>query len=398
MAQEIRRLVENASAEDPFLDATPAAARELAPGQVLCERFELLRLVGEGGMGQVWAADDRRLSETIAVKTIQRGLAGEGDGLKRLQRELQLARRIGHAHVCRVFELFEDTTFSPSRVFVTMELLEGETLASRLRREGRLVPAEALRFFQQIVSGLDAVHAAGVVHRDLKPSNIMLSTDAATGQERAVVMDFGLARALDRPFHVSGTAGDADLTRTGQAMGTFEYMAPEQVRAEPATAVTDVYALGLILFEMLDGQPPFAEQNTMGSWMRRMREVPPKLAEGAVPGLDPRVDEVIAKCLEFEPSARFPVAGGSIAQGPCRMMHAAGIATPNATYPRAQRLAPLRNSAEPSRAPRASPRPTLQWPKRSSNWIRPTRLASPFNALRTWHRTALACPRAKRFI
>lgn len=298
LAADVRRLVRNAELEDSFLDSGAIPSRELQAGQLLCDRFELLRLAGEGGMGQVWAALDRRLGETVAIKTIQRGLAGETAGLARLQRELQLARRIGHPNVCRVYELFEDP--ATARVFLTMQLLEGETLAARLRREGRLVPAEALRLFREIAAGLAEAHAAGVVHRDLKPSNVMLTPDCS-GQERAVVMDFGLARA-----HQPSAAGELSATQPGLVMGTFDYMAPEQMRGEPASPAADVYALGLLLFEMLDGQPPFHGRNTMDTWMRRIREGPPALAAGQrIPGLDPRVDAVIARCLEYEPAARF---------------------------------------------------------------------------------------------
>lgn len=299
MAEDVRRLIRNAEAESSFLDAGAIRKPELQAGQVLCDRFELLRLAGEGGMGQVWAALDRRLGETVAIKTIQHGLAAEATGLARLQRELQLARRIGHPNVCRVYELFDDTP--NARVFLTMQLLDGETLAARLRREGRLVPAEALRLFEQVAAGLAAAHAAGVVHRDLKPSNVMLTPDAATGQERAVVMDFGLARA-----HQPSASGDFSATQTGLVIGTFEYMAPEQMRSEAATPAADVYALGLLLFEMLDGQAPFHGKNTMDAWMRRIREGPPLLAaDQRIPGLDPRVDTLIARCLEYEPAARF---------------------------------------------------------------------------------------------
>lgn len=312
LEEDIRRLVKNTAAPDEFLDGGPATSRELSAGQLLCGRFELLHLAGEGGMGQVWAARDRRLGETVAIKTIQRGLETEKAGLARFQRELQLARRIGHANVCRVYELFEDSTLSPPRVFLTMELLEGETLASRLRREGRLGPVEAIRFFRDVAAGLAAAHGAGVVHRDLKPSNIMLVPEPATGRERAVVMDFGLARA----HRVAGLEGEGRtlVTGTGQVMGTPEYMAPEQIRGDEVTPATDVYALGLLLYEMLAGQAPFKGRNTMESWMRRIREGPPKLAvEGMVPGLDVRVDDVIARCMEYEPEARFVSAADAVA-------------------------------------------------------------------------------------
>ncbi len=329
LTADVRRLVRNAGDEDSFLDRGAVAAvgatvtKELTAGQVLCERFELLRLAGEGGMGQVWAARDRRLNETVAIKTIQRGLAGEQLGLVRFQRELQLARRIGHANVCRVYELFEDTSLLPPRVFLTMELLEGETLAARLKREGALQAQEALRLFKQIAAGLDAAHAAGVVHRDLKPGNVML-VPGADGQERAVVMDFGLARAQEP----AGPEARTQVTESGVVMGTFDYMAPEQIRSERPTPAVDIYALGLVLFEMLEGRAPFQGRNTMDAWMRRMREGPPKLASSQPAMLAPSVDRVIARCLEYEPSARFASAGDAVAALSER------VATPKWVWPR----------------------------------------------------------------
>lgn len=278
---------------DNILDRPPS---ELHPGEVLADRFELRRLAGEGGMGQVWVAFDRQLREEVAIKTIRHSVGSDSAAADRFKRELQLARRIAHPNVCKVFDLFEDSGSGWPRLFLTMELLAGETLAARLKREGRLTPAEAGAVIRAVAAGVNAAHESGVIHRDLKPANIFLST-GPDGKERTVVTDFGLARSA--PGSASG-----GNTESGIVAGTPDYMAPEQIRGDKSTPATDVYALGLIYFEMVKGQRPYEGRNTLDSWMRRVREGPPKLA-GHVADLPPRADAFVAKCLDYEPAARF---------------------------------------------------------------------------------------------
>jgi serine/threonine protein kinase len=296
LGRELSALVAADADPDGALDQPLARliSPGLEPGTVLCDRFLLLRRIGRGGMGEVWAARDEKLKEDIAIKTI-RSAGNDPQSLKRFTREIQLARRIAHQNVCRVYELFEDTSTTPARSFLTMELLEGETLAARLTRLGPMPPAEALEVFRQVVAGVGAAHDAEVIHRDLKPANIMLV--AGSSGRRAVVMDFGLAR--------DPVLADSDgMTAPGTLIGTPEYMAPEQVSGTPVTPATDIYALGLILFEMLRGAPPFAGTSTLDSWMRRAREGPARLS-GEVPGVQARIDTVIARALEYQPSRRY---------------------------------------------------------------------------------------------
>ena len=295
LGSELNRLVAAdpdgaAFLETPLLRLGPP---RLEPGLVLSGRFTLVRLLGQGGMGEVWLARDRSLDIDVAVKMVR--MAGDArPDLRRFTNEIQMARRISHPNVCRVYEFFEDAATTPPRAFLTMELLTGETLAARLKRSSALPAAEALVVFQQIARGLEAAHDAGVIHRDLKPANIMLLDGSSS--RHAVVMDFGLARDHVR-VESDGT------TMPGTLVGTPEYMAPEQVTGGTVTPATDIYALGLILFEMLRGTRPFASSSTLDSWMRRAREGPEKLS-GAVPGVQARVDWVIRKCLEYEPSRR----------------------------------------------------------------------------------------------
>jgi len=298
LRDEIRGLLSAAEISDTFLDtpATGLLRASLHPGLVLLGRFELVSRLGRGGMGDVWRARDRQLREDVAIKTIGENRVGDVASLGRFKREIQLARKVAHPNVCRVYDLFEDATVIPPRVFLTMEFLVGETLSERIKRDGPIARDETLAMFNQISAGVAAAHHVGVVHRDLKPANVML---CGTGADlRAVVMDFGLARA---PASVDG--GDSQ-TVSGAVVGTPEYMAPEQIGGTPATPATDVYALGLLLFEMLSGTRPYAGGTTFESWMRRAREGPRKLS-GAVPGVQRRIDEVIARCLEYEPAKRY---------------------------------------------------------------------------------------------
>ena len=295
LGRELSRLLGADPDGAAFLD-TPLArlvSPRLAAGAVLAGRFTLLRPLGQGGLGEVWCARDQSLNDEVAIKMVH--VAGSApQDLRRFTREIQLARRISHPAVCRVYEFFEDVTVTPPRAFLTMELLEGETLAARLRRSGPMPAVEALAVFRQIAQGLGAAHDAGVIHRDLKPANIMLVSGSSTRQ--AVVMDFGLARDHVR-VESDGT------TMPGMLVGTPEYMAPEQVSGGAVTPATDIYALGLILFEMLRGTRPFASSSTLDSWMRRAREGPERLS-GAVPGVQGRIDGVIRSCLEYEPARR----------------------------------------------------------------------------------------------
>ncbi|MBL8236159.1 MAG: protein kinase [Bryobacterales bacterium] len=298
MRREVEGLLAGMQAEDPFLDEG-VVGRKWKAGDVLGNRFKLLRLAGEGGMGQVWVARDEGFQdeEVVAIKVIREDIASDAAAIDRFKRELQLARKVAHPNVCKLYELFVDEGMGSTRIFLTMEYLEGETLTSRLKREGKIQPGEALDWMRQLCTGLDAAHAAEVVHRDLKPANIMLAK-SRSGAERAVITDFGLAKAS-----VAASQGAA-LSVTGAIVGTPEYMAPEQIRGDRATAATDIYALGLIYYEMLKGERPFAGKNTLDAWMRRIREGPPALA-GVVEDLPRQTDAVIRKCLEYDPAERY---------------------------------------------------------------------------------------------
>lgn len=274
-------------------DAGPAAPR-LTEGQVLASRYRIVRFVAGGGMGEVHEAEDLQLGGRIALKVV-RGPQAEAQGLERLKREIQLARRVTHRNVCRLFEFGTHelgAVGSRPVAFLTMELLTGETLADRLARSGPMPEAEALPLVEQMVAGLTAAHHAGVVHRDFKTGNIVIEGEGR-GQ-RVVVTDFGLAH--DR-------AGEGPLARdAGGVIGTPDYMAPEQIAGREATPATDVYALGLVLYEMRLGRRLF-EGGTSGALQRLERPSPPSGLHRS--GLEPHWQRVIARCLAPAPEARY---------------------------------------------------------------------------------------------
>src|SRR5689334_2478555 len=207
---------------------------ELA-GRTLADRYDLLALLGTGGMGAVYRAHDRELDELVALKIIRAELAQDPAMVDRFRHEVKLARRVTHVNIARTFELGH----ADGVTYCTMELVEGESLRARMRREGRLAIGDAAAIARELCDGLAAAHAADVIHRDIKPDNVLLSTDG-----RVVLADFGVA----------SIGADA---HTRELSGTPEYMAPEQARGEPPTPATDVYSVGVLLFEMLTGLRAF---------------------------------------------------------------------------------------------------------------------------------------------
>jgi tetratricopeptide (TPR) repeat protein/TolB-like protein len=267
----------------------------LPAGMVLSGRHRIVTFLARGGMGEVYEAVDQELGEPVALKTIRPAIAQDERILDRFFREIRLARRVTHPNVLRVFDFGRHVGEGRSVVFLTMELLRGETLAERLRR-GRLTPAEALPLVEQMVAGLAAAHAAGVIHRDLKPANVFLVPGEAG--VRVVVTDFGLAR--DAPGQGSGDDGSA----TGRIVGTAAYMAPEQVTGGPLSPATDIYALGLVLYEMVTGTRPFEGSNPLSVASRRLTEPPPPPRLRA-PELGVAWGAAILRCLAVDPARRF---------------------------------------------------------------------------------------------
>ncbi|MFI5091090.1 MAG: protein kinase [Terriglobales bacterium] len=266
--------------------AAPASA--LAPGTVLGGRYEILELLGEGGMGAVYKARDTAVDRLIALKVIRPDLAGNPAILQRFKQELVLARQVTHRNVIRIYDLGE----ADGLKFITMEYIEGQDLRSLLRTQGKFAVPEAVAIAEQILSGLQAAHAEGVIHRDLKPGNIMRDP-----QGRIVVMDFGLAR----------TVGGEGMTQTGMMVGTMEYMSPEQAMAQPVDARSDLYTVGLIFYELLSGNVPYKAESALASLLKRTqdRAVPVSDVENSVPR---PLSAIVGKCLERDPAERYQLA------------------------------------------------------------------------------------------
>ncbi|MGZ6078719.1 MAG: protein kinase domain-containing protein, partial [Myxococcaceae bacterium] len=283
-----------------------SALPRLAPGEQLAGRFTILRFVARGGMGAVYEANDVILRTRVALKVLQGRVTTDAAAMERFRRELLLARRVSHPNVCRVYELYQSTTVAGAPIhFLTMEFLEGETLAARIGRQGRMTTAEALPLVRQMCDGLAAAHAEGVVHRDFKSGNVILvhrngdSGHDASSEPRVVITDFGIARALKQD--AEPTEG---LTGAAGILGTPAYMAPEQVTGGAVSPETDVYALGVVLYEMVSGQLPFSGATPLATALQHL-DAPAPRPEAVVPGLDPRWSRAIIRCLDREPKRRF---------------------------------------------------------------------------------------------
>lgn len=281
--EQAGKFMEDFTIPEPVYGAVnPPAA--FAIGEKVADRFRIIRFLGEGGMGQVYKAEDEVLGGPVALKTIRPEIASDQATLERFRREVKLARSVTDENVCRVYDL--DHRHVPP--FVTMELLVGETLSKRLQRAGKMSGAEALPLIQQMAQGLHAAHTQGIIHRDFKPGNVII-TRLSTGTERAKVTDFGLARTVE---------GESSMG----LFGTPSYLAPEQLEGIQATVASDIYALGVVMYEMVTGTKPE---------FQRLTEPAPSPRKKA-PDLDKSFEATILRCLERNPARRFASAADVI--------------------------------------------------------------------------------------
>jgi serine/threonine-protein kinase len=251
------------------------------PGRLLLGRYRIIALLGKGGMGEVYRADDLTLGQSVAMKFLPDEAGHDVALLERFRNEVRIARRVSHPNVCRVYDVGD----VDSQTFFTMEYVDGEDLASLLRRIGRLPPDKALEIARQLCAGLAAAHTKGVLHRDLKPANIMLD-----GRGQVVITDFGLAGVAD------------DIRGMEVRSGTPAYMAPEQLAGKEVSTHSDIYALGLVLYEVFTGKRAFAESSA--ELVRTRGDRTPSRPSSVVKDLDPAVEKVILRCLETEPGSR----------------------------------------------------------------------------------------------
>ena len=256
-----------------------------SPGTVLADRYEVVDTLGVGGMGAVYKVFDRRLTRVVALKTIHPELAASPVMMKRFKQEVLLAQKITHKNVVRIFDIGEDQ----GTTFITMDFIEGSSLKDVIRERGAFPPIEAVALIREVCRALESAHNEGVIHRDLKPQNIMIDKD-----QRVVVMDFGIARSAE-----SGGG-----TQTGALLGTPDYMSPEQARMEEVDARSDIFALGLIFYELLTGKLPLTGKTVVETLFIRTKEraIPPAEIHRLIPK---GANDIVVKCLEPEREQRY---------------------------------------------------------------------------------------------
>jgi hypothetical protein len=260
----------------------PPQSGGFSPGTVLVERYRIVSLLGRGGMGEVYRAEDLKLGNVVALKFLPASLQNDASALAGFHAEVRNARQVSHPNVCRVYDIGAVN----GQHFLTMEYIDGEDLASLLRRIGRLPSDKALETAHQICAGLAAAHDCGLLHRDLKPANIMLD-----GRGRVRITDFGLALS------------NADATGRLEISGTPAYMAPEQIGNGEASVRSDIYSLGLVFYELFTGRMPY-QASTPVEWRRAHLESSPRALSSVVKDIDPVVEKAILRCLQKDPAQR----------------------------------------------------------------------------------------------
>jgi hypothetical protein len=261
----------------------------MTAGDVIAGRYELLELVGSGGMSSVWRSHDRLLDRTVAIKVLHEQFAADDEYVERFRREARSVAQLSHPNIVTVIDRGEDE----SRQFIVFEFVDGENLKQLIRRTGRLPVRDAIQMALQMARALAFAHGRGLVHRDVKPQNVLLSGDG-----QAKMTDFGIARSVD----VQG------VTITGTVLGTSEYISPEQARGEQVNAQSDVYSLGVVLYELLTGNVPFTGENFVAIALKHVHEPPPNLLERR-PDAPPRVAMAVERAMAKDPADRFQSMG-----------------------------------------------------------------------------------------
>jgi hypothetical protein len=251
---------------------------------ILDDRYELGPVLGNGGMARVHQGMDRQLKRPVAVKVLSSPFDRDKEFVERFAREAHAAARLNHPNIVAVYDSGSDD----GTHFIVTELVEGETLADLLQREGALPPERVVEIAGQVCHALEAAHEKGVVHRDVKPGNVMI-----TPEGRVKVVDFGIAR----------TAGAESVTRTGLVMGSASYLSPEQARGEPGDERSDIYSLGCVLYQMLTGRPPFVAENPISALYQHVNE--PVEPPSSIKPVPPALENVVLRALEKEPAKRF---------------------------------------------------------------------------------------------
>jgi serine/threonine-protein kinase len=328
---------------------------------LLAGRYRLLALLANGGMAAVWEGHDEVLARSVAVKVLHPHLADDRVFQERFRREAVAAARLSHPNVVATFDA---GTAATGTAYIVMELVRGTTLRRLLFDRGQLPPVLAVGIAVQIADALGHAHAAGLVHRDVKPANVLLCRADPGAVPQVKVTDFGIAKA-------AGGVGSLDLTRTGMLMGTPGYLSPEQVEGDEPDARADLYALGVVLFEMLAGEAPFAGPNDMATAIARLNGPAPRLRHRC-PGATPQLDHLVASLLARDRAARPPCA-----ESAARSLRALDLSTPVSTVALAR--VPLAPSV-PRRAGTRAPTPPMAWNTGAPTWQSPAPTANPGGA------------------
>jgi predicted Ser/Thr protein kinase len=261
----------------------------MSAGDVITGRYELIELVGKGGMSSVWQSHDRLLDRTVAIKVLHEQFATDDEYVERFRREARSVAQLSHPNIVTVIDRGEDE----SRQFIVFEFVDGENLKQLIRRTGPLPVRDAIQMALQMARALSFAHSRGLVHRDVKPQNVLLNDDG-----QAKMTDFGIARSVD----VQG------VTITGTVLGTSEYISPEQARGEQVNALSDVYSLGVVLYELLTGSVPFTGENFVAVALKHVHEPPPNVLE-LRPDAPPRVAMAVERAMAKNPADRFQSMG-----------------------------------------------------------------------------------------
>ena len=276
------------------------AAESSLLGIVLENKYRILRVIGRGGMGEVYEAEHTTLGKRVAIKLMLEKYQGDGEAVARFQREALAASRIGNPHIIDVGDI---GTAPDGRSFVVMELLTGKPLSRVIEEGGPMPPQRAIAIMRQVLRAVGAAHAKGIVHRDLKPDNIFLLEDQGDTRDFVKLLDFGISKVIDPDMEAAATK----LTTTGVVMGTPLYMAPEQAMGHEIDHHADVYACGVIMYEMLAGRPPF-EGQTYAVLVAKVLTSEAPLLSDLRPGLAPKLVAAVHRALEKEPERRFSTA------------------------------------------------------------------------------------------
>ncbi len=295
----------------------------LVVGEIIEGKYRIVRPIGEGGMGMVYEGENTRIKRRVAIKVLHASVAEKADVVQRFEREAQAAGRIGSDHIVEVLDL---GNLPSGERFMVMEYLDGEDLTRRIKSNGRLTPAQCVPLLDQILEGLGAAHDAGIVHRDLKPDNIYILAKSAGRMDFVKLLDFGVSK-------FSSLDSEMSMTRTGAVMGTPYYMAPEQAKGGKVDQRSDLYSVGVVVYQMASGRVPFTAGSFNELLFKIVLEAPEPLTE-VVPGLEPAFAALVAKAMHREPEQRFQSAGEFQAELRA-FMAAAGLA-PATAVPLAQ--------------------------------------------------------------